>query len=84
MLPFKTPVKAKDLHGQIYDPTYFVAMGSAKQNGVHLVRRAGRLQGRARVARELTFAEGKQLSNETNAQSNWGVNFANKIMVKCP
>jgi ABC-type uncharacterized transport system substrate-binding protein len=84
VLPFKTPVKAKDLTVEVYDPTYFVAMELAKQNGVHLVGAPAGCKVALEFPRELTFAEGKRLSNETNAQSNWGVNFANKIMVKCP
>jgi hypothetical protein len=34
--------------------------------------------------RELSFAEGKKLSDNPEAAANWGVNFANKIMVQCP
>ena len=84
VLPFKTPVRAKDLTIEVYDPTYFVDMELAKQNGVHLVGAPAGCKVALEYPRELTYAEGKRLSNEANAQSNWGANFANKIMVKCP
>ena len=84
VLPFKAPVKAKDLKIEVYDPTYFVAMELAKQNPVQLVDAPAGCKAAFELPRELTFAEGKRLSNETNAQSNWGANFANKIVVKCP
>jgi len=34
--------------------------------------------------RELTFLEGKRLSNNPEGMTNWGSHFANKILVKCP
>ena len=36
-LPFKAPVKAKDLKIEVYDPSYFIAIRLAKQNPVRLV-----------------------------------------------
>ena len=83
-LPFKAPVKAKDLKIEVYDPTYFVDMELAKQNPVHLVGAPSGCKLALELPRELSYAEGKKLSNETSAPTNWGANFANKIMVKCP
>ena len=48
-LPFKTPVKAKELKVEIYDPTIFVDFEWAKKEPVHLDRRAA-LQGRRGAA----------------------------------
>ena len=36
-LPFKTPVKAKELKVDIYDPTIFVDFEFAKDDPVHMV-----------------------------------------------
>ncbi len=85
-LPFKTPVKAKELKIDIYDPTIFVDFAFAKQTPVHLV---GAPQCKLDVAlpREMTFAEGKKLSQIPADQPNTfmtGAEFANKILVHCP
>ena len=60
-LPFKTPVKAKELKIEIYDPTIFVDFEWATKEPVHLV---GAPHCKADVVkpREMTFAEGKALS----------------------
>lgn len=84
VLPFKTPVKAKDLKVEVYDPTYFVAMELAKQNPVQLVDAPAGCKAAFELPRELTFQEGKRLSNNPEAAANWGALFANKIVVTCP
>jgi ABC-type uncharacterized transport system substrate-binding protein len=83
-LPFKQPVKAKDLKIEIYDPTYFIAFELAKQAPVHLVGAPAQCKLAVELPRELTFLEGKRLSNNPEGMTNWGSHFANKIMVKCP
>jgi ABC-type uncharacterized transport system substrate-binding protein len=83
-LPFKQPVKVKDLKIEIYDPTYFIASEFAKKNPVRLVGAPPQCKGSVTWPRELTYAEGKRLSNNPEAAVNWGAFFANKIMVKCP
>jgi ABC-type uncharacterized transport system substrate-binding protein len=86
-LPFKAPVKAKELKIDIYDPTIFVDFAFAKEKPVRLV---GASQCKLDVAlpREMTFAEGKALSNipadQPNTAMAWGAQFANKILVHCP
>ena len=86
-LPFKTPVKAKELKIEVYDPTIFVDFEWAKDEPVHLV---GAPHCKADVVkpREMTYAEGKALSNIPADQANttmaWGAQFANKILVHCP
>lgn len=86
-LPFKTPVKAKELRVEIYDPTIFVDFSFAKDKPVKLV---GAPQCKLEVAmpREMTFAEGKRLSeipaDQKNTTMAWGAQFASKIMVHCP
>jgi ABC-type uncharacterized transport system substrate-binding protein len=83
-VPFKQPVKAKNLRIEIYDPTYFIAFGFAKGEPVRLVGVPASCKGEVMWPRELSFAEGKKLSDNPEAAANWGVNFANKIMVQCP
>ena len=86
-LPFKTPVKAKELRLEIYDPTIFVDFSWAKNAPVQLV---GAPKCRADVVkpREMTFQEGKALSeipaDQKNTTMTWGAQFANKILIHCP
>jgi ABC-type uncharacterized transport system substrate-binding protein len=60
-LPFKTPVKAKVLKVEVYDPTIFVDFEWAKDKPVQLVG-APRCKLDVALPREMTFAEGKALS----------------------
>jgi len=86
-LPFKTPVKAKELKIEIYDPTIFVDFAFAKEKPVQLVG-APACKLDVVLPREMTYAEGKALSNIPADQQNttmaWGAQFANKILVHCP
>jgi ABC-type uncharacterized transport system substrate-binding protein len=83
-LPFKQPVKAKDLKIEIYDPTYFIDFELAKDAPVSLVGAPAQCKVATELPREMTYAEGKRLSDNPEAAANWGAIFANKIMVKCP
>ena len=86
-LPFKTPVKTKELKIEIYDPTIFVDFAFDKRTPVQLVG-APQCKLDVELPREMTFAEGKKLSEIPADQSNttmaWGAQFANKILVRCP
>jgi ABC-type uncharacterized transport system substrate-binding protein len=86
-LPFKTPVKAKVLKVEVYDPTIFVDFEWAKDKPVQLVG-APRCKLDVALPREMTFAEGKALSaipaDQANTTMAWGAMFANKILVHCP
>jgi ABC-type uncharacterized transport system substrate-binding protein len=83
-VPFKHPVKAKSLTVEIYDPTYFIDFEFAKGMPVKLIGVPKECTGQVEWPRQLTYAEGKMLSNNPEAAANWGTNFPNKIMVKCP
>lgn len=83
-LPFKQPVKAKELKVELYDPTYFIEFQLDKKAPVHLVSAPGGCKLAVELPRELSFAEGKKLSNNPEAAANWGAFFANKVMVTCP
>jgi ABC-type uncharacterized transport system substrate-binding protein len=87
LLPLKKPVKAKELKVEIYDPSIFVDFAFAKEKPVQL---AGAPKCRLDVVlpREMTFAEGKALSqipaDQKNTTMTWGAQFASKILVHCP
>jgi ABC-type uncharacterized transport system substrate-binding protein len=87
-LPFKTPVKAKLLKIDIYDATIFVDFAFAKEKPVSLAGAPSGCKLDVVPPREMTFAEGKALSDIPYDQPNltmaWGAKFANKILVNCP
>ncbi|HET7383079.1 MAG TPA: DUF1007 family protein [Pseudolabrys sp.] len=86
-LPFKAPVKAKELKVEIYDPTIFVDFSFAKEKPAQLVG-APKCKLDVQLPREMTFAEGKKLSeipvDQKNTTMAWGAQFANKLLVHCP
>jgi ABC-type uncharacterized transport system substrate-binding protein len=86
-LPFKTPVKAKELKLEVYDQTIFVDFAWAKKEPVHLVG-APHCKADVVLPREMTYAEGKALSmipaDQTNTTMAIRAQFANKILVHCP
>jgi len=87
-LPLKTPVKAKELKIDIYDPTIFVDFSFDKKTPAHLVGPPAGCKLAVALPREMTFAEGKKLSeipaDQPNTSMAWGAQFANKILVHCP
>jgi ABC-type uncharacterized transport system substrate-binding protein len=87
LLPFKTPVQAKELKIEIYDPSVFVDFAFAKDKPVRLAG-APKCKLDVVLPREMTFAEGKALSqipaDQKNTTMTWGAQFASKILVHCP
>jgi ABC-type uncharacterized transport system substrate-binding protein len=85
-LPFKTPVKARELAVEIYDPTYFVDFSLADKDPIKLVsapagctmsvQRPADGAAKAMTLDESTFTSG--------ANANYGMMFANKVRVTCP
>jgi len=86
-LPFKKPVSAKELKVEVYDPTIFVDFSYAKEKPAQLVG-APKCKLDVVLPREMTFAEGKALSeipvDQQNTAMAWGAQFANKLLVHCP
>jgi len=86
-IPFKTPAKAKELSIDIYDPTIFVDFSFDKKTPAHLVNPPAGCRLDVALPREMTFAEGKKLSeipaDQPNTSMAWGAQFANKILVHC-
>jgi ABC-type uncharacterized transport system substrate-binding protein len=87
-LPFKAPIKAKELKIDIYDPSIFVDFSFAKKAPVQLVGAPAQCKLDVQLPREMTFAEGKKLSeipaDQPNTSMAWGAQFASKILVHCP
>jgi len=87
-LPFKTPVKAKLLKVEIYDPTIFVDFEFAKDKPLQIINFPHGCKADVVLPREMTYAEGKALSqipaDVQNTTMAWGAQFANKILVNCP
>jgi ABC-type uncharacterized transport system substrate-binding protein len=85
-LPLKTPVKAKDLALEVFDPSFFVDFKFADKEPVRLVG--------APVACRINFQrpnDGTVSAQKLGEQnflngdnSNFGALFANKITVACP
>jgi ABC-type uncharacterized transport system substrate-binding protein len=86
-VPFKTPVKAKELKVEIYDPTIFVDFSFAKDKPAKLVG-TPKCKLDVMPPREMTFAEGKALSqipaDQLNTTMAWGAQFSSKLLVHCP
>jgi ABC-type uncharacterized transport system substrate-binding protein len=88
-LPFKAPVKAKELNMEIYDPEYFVDFEfKDTKDPVTLVGAPAACKLSVARPQEMTVPPGQQLGeaffNQLTASDNWGAQFANKIFVKCP
>jgi len=87
-LPFKAPLKAKLMKVEIYDPTIFVDFEWAKKDPLHVVDFPHGCKADVVLPREMTYAEGKALSqipaDAQNTTMMWGARFANKILVNCP
>jgi ABC-type uncharacterized transport system substrate-binding protein len=87
-LPFKKPVKAKELKIDVYDPTIFVDFEWAKTDPVKVDNFPHGCKADVVLPREMTYAEGKALSmipaDQTNTTMAWGAMFADKILVHCP
>ncbi len=87
-LPFKKPVKAKQLKVDVYDASIFVDFSFDKKSPVQLVGAPNGCKLDVALPREMTFAEGKKLSeipaDQKNTTMAFGAEFANKILVNCP
>ena len=85
-LPFKTPVKAKKLVVEIFDPSYFVDFAPQKQDPVRLVDAPASCA--AAIQRPSDGTAGAQRLGEANFlngnNSYYGAMFANRITVDCP
>ena len=86
-LPFKAPVKAKDLQVEIYDPEFFIDFGFAEKDAVRLVAAPARCTTAVERPNDGNFPSSLRLDKAfqtSEANAGMGANFANKISVTCP
>ncbi len=85
-LPLKTPVKAKQLALDVFDPSYFIDFKLAEKDPVRLVGAPADCQMKFQRPSDGT-ANAQKLNEQTflnGENSNYGAMFANKITVECP
>jgi ABC-type uncharacterized transport system substrate-binding protein len=86
ILPLKTPVKAKNLQLEVYDPSYFVDFTFAEKDPVALKDAPPACK--LAVARPNDPAtEGRPVGEgffNSMTSNNYGAQYANKIAVTCP
>jgi ABC-type uncharacterized transport system substrate-binding protein len=87
-LPLKTPLKAKSVQIEIYDPEFFIDFGFAEKNPVTLVGAPARCKMAAGKPPDNYFPPlfSKLDQNFATSEANvgMGASFANKITVTCP
>ena len=87
-LPFKAPVKTKQLTLEIYDPEFFIDFAFAEKNPVRLVGAPQQCTVTNEKPSDSNFPVLFQRLNRsfTTSEANigMGMNFANKISVTCP
>jgi ABC-type uncharacterized transport system substrate-binding protein len=85
-LPFKTPVKAKQLNVEIYDPSAFIDFAFAEKDSVALVGSPATCR-LAIVRPGNATIQSRRLSQtffDSPDASGWARQFANRVQVKCP
>lgn len=86
-LPFKTPVKAKQLNVDIYDPSAFIDFEFAEKNPMALVGAPAACQLAVTHPGDANVGLQSQKLSEAffnSDVSSWARQFANKVSVKCP
>jgi ABC-type uncharacterized transport system substrate-binding protein len=82
-LPFKAPLKAKQLAIEIYDPTYFVGFDLAA-DPIKLVGAPADCKAGVQRPGKATQAPLSEKSFENGANANYGAMFSNRMTVDCP
>jgi len=86
-LPFKTPVKAKDLSIDIYDPEFFVAFEFIEKDPVKLAGAPAACKFEIVKPNDNKFPSVQRLDKnlrDSSENAGMGQLYANKISVKCP
>jgi ABC-type uncharacterized transport system substrate-binding protein len=88
LLPFKTPVKAKQLRLEVFDPEYFVDFALAEKDPVVLAGAPAGCTLALGKPQEMTKELAQKLAEIPQGGKipidSYGAAFANKIVVKCP
>ena len=82
----KTPVKAKALDVEVYDPDFFIDFGFAEKDQVRLVNAPAQCSVSVVKPRDDFFSAAVRLDKSTawEANAGMGASFANRISVTCP
>ena len=85
-LPLKTPVKAKELALEVFDPAYFIDFKFAEKDPIKLVGAPAACQMQFQRPSDGSASAQKlgEQSFLSGDNSNYGMMFANKITVQCP
>jgi ABC-type uncharacterized transport system substrate-binding protein len=85
-LPFKSPVKAKTIELEVYDPEFFIDFGFATQDPVKLVSAPAQCMMSVEKPPDDNFSSQRLDKNFMASEANMGMgaSFANRISVKCP
>ena len=88
VLPLKTPVKAKTLNLEVFDPSYFVDFALAEKDAVSLEKAPAGCQLNLAKPQEMTKEMAQKLAeippDQQIPNNSYGAAFSNKISVKCP
>ena len=88
LLPLKTPLKAKLLNLEVFDPSYFVDFSFAEKDAVALAGAPAGCALNLTRPQELTAEMARRLAeippDGKIPENTYGAAFANKIVVKCP
>jgi ABC-type uncharacterized transport system substrate-binding protein len=86
-LPLKRPVKAKSLVLEIYDPEFFVDFGFAATDAIKLIAAPSQCTVTSAKPNDGNFPAIMRLDKSfmvSEANAGMGMNFANRVSVKCP
>ena len=88
VLPLKTPLKAKALDLEVFDPSYFVDFSLAEKDPVSLEKAPAGCQIGLAKPQEMTKEMAQKLAeippDGKIPDNSYGAAFSNKISVKCP
>ena len=88
ILPLKTPLKAKALNLEVFDPSYFVDFALAEKDPVRLEKAPDGCQVGVAKPQEMTKEMAQKLAeippDGKIPDNSYGAAFSNKISVKCP
>jgi ABC-type uncharacterized transport system substrate-binding protein len=86
-LPFKQPVRARNLEIDIFDPEFFIDFGFEKNEPVKLVNAPPQCTLALQRPNDSAFPSSQRLDKSFQASeafAGMGSQFANKMLVKCP
>jgi ABC-type uncharacterized transport system substrate-binding protein len=84
-LPFKTPVRAKAMDVEVYDPSLFIYFEFANKNAIRLVGAPAQCKARIDRLQQGHFpASLRDMFSSYEENAGMGADYAQKITMKCP